>query len=185
MKGVKDPPKLTRPEQLQVCVWLAELHTPSEVIRLIEDNFSKHIAWGSVNRYSLSPRWKRVIDFLRNRINADLTKIPIANKSTRLRRLENIYQQAMTETLKSISQYGRVYEFKLSSAINALIEARKEIDGEKPLIDASTHYHYTNIADDKLIAEANSRGVVIPEAIRGRVVNAEEVVDAPAEKVAD
>jgi len=40
---------------------------------------------------------------------------------------------------------------------------------DDPLIDQSTHYHYTQVNDVKLIEQAKSRGLVLPLEMERRI----------------
>lgn len=52
--------------------------------------------------------------------------------------------------------------------LNVMEEIRKEIDGETPLIDQSTHYHVTKLSDEQLIDQARTRGINLPASVEGR-----------------
>ncbi len=53
-------------------------------------------------------------------------------------------------------------------------QIRKEIEGDKPLVDNSIHTHYTTISDEQLLKDATNRGVDIPKAIQHRITSDEE-----------
>ena len=50
--------------------------------------------------------------------------------------------------------------------LQLLINLTKE---ERPLVDVSTHYHFTNLKGDALINEARRRGIAIPPEIERRL----------------
>ncbi len=122
-----------RERYLQMCVWFAEMRTADEVVNLIVKTYPEIESYNRVTAYRFSkrPRWAKIIRFLQERILIATSKIPITNKTIRLMRRERVYQKAMTPSLKSISQFGKVYELKLGAALNALDSAAEEIDGKR------------------------------------------------------
>lgn len=137
--------KLTRDEQLQVCVWFAEMRDLGQIDELVQSRFGKKLSKVALWEYKRRPKWAKVISFLKERFKKNLASIPIANKEVRLKRLERIYELSLTPSLKSRDQFGNIYEIKLGNAAQVLREARVEMEGEKPLVDNSTHTHTTLI----------------------------------------
>ena len=89
-------------------------------------------------------------------------------------------------TLKSREDFRLVYgkgleggkaklrriQFRLAETSAAMaIFLGKNLLGQKddPLIDLSTHYHYTQINDQKLVEQAKSKGVTLPNEIERRM----------------
>lgn len=58
----------------------------------------------------------------------------------------------------------RVSALKLACQVEGDI-----LETKTPLVDASTHLHFTNITDQKLLEEFKRRNIPIPEAIQKRV----------------
>lgn len=60
--------------------------------------------------------------------------------------------------------------------LNVMEEIRKEIDGDAPLIDQSTHYHLTQLNDQQLIDSARARGINLPTpvAVRTGITSSQE-----------
>lgn len=52
--------------------------------------------------------------------------------------------------------------------LNVMEEIRKEIDGEAPLIDQSTHYHITKLTDEQLIEQSRAAGIGVPATVEAR-----------------
>jgi hypothetical protein len=134
----------TRDRDLQICLWFAEMKTPQEVADLVKDTYGvQSYTRQAAYHFSKTIRWGRVIKFLKERFLKDLVAIPIANKAFRLKALQTVYKEALTESLKSINEWGEVYELKLGAAIEALKAAREEIEGgNKTIVDQSKHVHY-------------------------------------------
>ena len=155
----------TRARDLQTCLWFAEMKTAQEVADLVKDTFSipnytRQAAW----QFSKAKKWHRLITFLKGRFLKDLAAIPIANKAFRLKSLQTIYKEALTESLKSVNEWGEVYELKLGAAIEALKAAREEIEGaNKLVVDNSKHVHY-HLGDRLKIAREKAYAGRIPAA---------------------
>jgi hypothetical protein len=132
---------LTEAEQLQVCTWIAELKPYSEAQALVEQRFGKHLDYESVRYYWRSDRWRKLIVWMRQRILRNLTSIPIANKAVRLRHLEGIYHEAMTERIIGFNRWREpIYGRDLAGALAALAAARREMEGETPVkVESQTH----------------------------------------------
>jgi hypothetical protein len=113
---------------LQTCVWLAEMKSCEEVAELIKQTYGEEITRQAVWKFSRSPRWQRLISFMKRRVLEDISKIPISNKAIRLNYLQHVYKESMTESLKTINQWGEVYELKLGAAIEAVKAAREEME---------------------------------------------------------
>jgi hypothetical protein len=148
----------TRDRDLQVCLWFAEMKTPQEVADLVKENYHIEYSRQSAYQFSKCIRWGRIINHLKERFLKDLSAIPIANKAIRLKYLQGIYREALTESLKSITEWGEVYELKLGAAIEALKAAREEIEGgSKTVIDQSKHITQIFLADKVKEARLRSR----------------------------
>ena len=119
-----------RDRNLQMCVWFAEMKSPQEVANLVKEHYKIEYCRQSARQFSKAIKWSKLIRFLRERMEKDLMAIPIANKFIRLNYLQNIYMEALTESLKSVGQFGEVYELKLGAAIEAIKAAREEIEGK-------------------------------------------------------
>lgn len=135
---------VTRDRDLQMCLWFAEMKTPQEVADLVKENFGFEIyTRQAAYSFAKKVRWHKLIKFLKERFLKDLAAIPIANKAFRLKALHTVYKEALTESLKSIGEWGEVYELKLGAAIEAIKAAREEIEGSnRTVIDQSKHVHY-------------------------------------------
>ncbi len=134
---------LTHDEKLEVIKWFVELRSTGEIVDLVKDEFDKTITRQGIWRYRNSNKWKPVIARLRTRFEKSILKIPIANKVDRVRYLQQVVREGLKWSLKTVTKDGEeIYELKLGAVTQALKEARVEMEGEKPLIDKSKHYHY-------------------------------------------
>ena len=120
--------EISRDRKLQMCVWFAQMKTAEEIQSLAEEHYGFKVSRQRVWKFSKAIKWSKIIRFLKKRILTNLLSIPIANKSIRLNYLQAIYREAMTKSLKSINQWGTVYELKLGAAVEAIKAAREEIE---------------------------------------------------------
>lgn len=61
-------------------------------------------------------------------------------------------------------------KLKSSKDITDILEQqRKEMEGDKPLIDNSQHLHFTNLSDADIIKKARENGLTLPTAITNRI----------------
>lgn len=138
----KKPFKLTREQQIQVCVWAAMGWGATQICEhaLVEWNLTLNRS--SIHTDYLSPsaplKWRRLIRALRSRLIDSVAAIPIAHKSYRLAQLQDALIEARRWRLKSITQWGKVHEQKFGAVASLIEQARKEVDGEGPMIEAPT-----------------------------------------------
>ncbi len=137
---------VTRAYQFDICLWIAEGKTTRQILDLVEDKYYLKMSSQNINvSYRWGKKWKKVIQYLRSRYLKNLSRIPIANKAHRLRLLHQAAEECLKWRTKSVNQYGIVQEMKVGVLPSLISEARKEIEGERPLIDASQHTHFTKI----------------------------------------
>ncbi len=138
--------KLTREEQIQVITWFVELKTMTEIQELIKENFCKEISRSAIWSYSQRKKWKKVIKRLRDRYEASLLKIPIANKVDRLRFLQKIVDEGLTRRVVGYSKYGdKIWKLELGAVVRAVDLARTEMEGNKSGIEIKKHTHFAYI----------------------------------------
>lgn len=132
-----------RARQLRAAVLIAEMRSYEEAADIVSEEFGIKETRQNTYRFAKTPRGRKLITYLRKRFLDKILAIPIANKAVRLNRLEAVYRESMTESLKSVNAYGRVYEVRVGAATEALRAAREEIEGgNKTVVDNSKHTHY-------------------------------------------
>jgi len=87
--------------------------------------------------------------------HAFIKRDKVWEKEKRINRIERLIKEKGNTTTKDV--------------VDLLVELRKEIEGDAPLVDNSTHLHFTNVNDAKLIDEARARGLNIPDAVARRI----------------
>lgn len=173
---LKDGNRLIREEQLKVIQWLIERRTYQEISDLVKEKFGKTIRRDAFYHYAHSKKWNKLIKRLRDRFEKNLLKIPIANKAHRLRFLQKVVDEGFKWSLKNISKDGdEIYELKLGAVVEAVREARKEIEGERPMVDLKVGVNVTqnfiqSLPDkdlDEFIDRLESRGKAAIPGIQG------------------
>ena len=125
---------------------MVELRTPQEITELIEDEFHKKVTRQAVWLYKNSKKWKPIVQRLRKRFEKNITKIPIANKTDRLRILQKVIDEGLKWSLKGYSKTNLpIYELKLGAVIQAVQASRIEVEGDTPAVKVEEHTHFTNI----------------------------------------
>lgn len=132
---------LTNPQRVEVCRMLAERMSIEEVVEVLTKQGIK-ISSAAIFKYKHSPRWNKLIMRMRRTFEKELTRIPIANKSYRLKLLQKIAKQGLKWHVKGYTKDGiPIYEQKIGVAANAVHEAREEMkliqDFTDPLTDES------------------------------------------------
>ena len=146
-----------RTYQFKICLWLALRKTTVQVRDLLNDRCNIDMSVQNIDStYRYAPRWKPIITYLRERFLRNISRIPIANKAYRLWLLNEAAVEALTWHTKSIGQYGSVKEKKIGTLAVLTREARAEIEGDKPFIDQSKHFHFTNFKEFVANAYKNS-----------------------------
>jgi hypothetical protein len=130
-KNPKLKEEISRDRNLQVCLWFAEFKTPQEVSALVKEKYGVEYSRQSAWQFSKGKKYSKIIRYLKRKFLTELSAIPIANKAVRIKYLQSIYHEAMTESLKSMNQWGEVYELKLSSAVEAIKAVREELEPHK------------------------------------------------------
>jgi Uncharacterized conserved protein len=95
---------------------LACYETPSKVIELVKAEFGVQVSRQQVSQYSpgnamavkLSSKWVDLFNTTRDRFQAEISDIPIANKAYRLRMLDRMASR--TETMKNFALTAQLIE---------------------------------------------------------------------------
>jgi hypothetical protein len=148
---------------------LALFKDTPQIVDLIKDEFSIDFSCENIDiNYRYGKKWKPIIKYLRERYLKNISRIPIAHKHYRLSMLQEAIREALTWHTKSINQWGTIQEKKVGIIPQLLEQARIEVEGEKPLVDNSSHYYFTKLQGEKLVAEAQRRKIPLPPEIKRR-----------------
>lgn len=149
--------KITVEHEKLICKLLATGLSTTVVSQEVQKQFGVYISRQTIHaNYVKGGRNKRQIDRLRKELDAQLMSHPAKSQRIRLDLiLIAINKSLENNNLKSFASLMRVLQI--------------EVDGLAPLIDNSTHYHYTKMSDEKLIEAAREAGVNIPPAIAARI----------------
>jgi hypothetical protein len=160
----------------EVLGWLVEKKSCGSIQELLKEKFEIDVSRTCVWRFSQSPKWKPIVARGRIELAKHITRIPCANKEIRLLYHQKVIEEGLKWCLKSYDKAGNpIYELKLSAVTEAIKAAKEEVEGKIPLIDSSTHYHFTNLQGEKLVAEARRRGIPIPDAVARRFGDTREI----------
>jgi len=151
-----------RSRSFQICIWLAEYRSDSEIVTLLTQHFNYTVTRQYIWKFAQAKRWKKVIQYIRIRIFRKAAETPIRNENARYRMLQRVFEQAMTESLKTITSDGvEIYELKLGAAIQAVKEAREESKGKLVLGDNNKLFfgdiNIKEITYEKAVGEVNKR----------------------------
>lgn len=139
----KTVPVLSHDERRRVVCWLVDRHSPSEVVKLVRQEFGKRIDRSSVWAYSHSnKKWQPVIKRLQAAIERNLVKIPIANKSYRLLALQTALREALTWRLKGQTPFGqKIFKLDVGTAVRAIEAAERIMEPDKQPVSGGDQYH--------------------------------------------
>jgi hypothetical protein len=153
----------------EVLGWLVERQSTTTIQEQLKEKYEIDVSRMAVWRFSQSKKWKPIIERGKIELAKHISKIPCANKEIRLLNFQKVIEEGLKWSLKTITKDGdEIYELKLGAVTEALKGAREEVEGKIPLIDNSSHYYFTNLQGEKLVAEARRRGISIPEPITRR-----------------
>jgi len=130
-KNLKSKDVNLRDRQARMAVLCAEMRSSQEVANIITEEFKIRETRENVYAFAVGKRGKKLIASLHKKFLNNLAEIPIANKKIRLLRQEKIYNEAMTESLKSRGIFGDIYELKLGAAVESLKAAKEEMEPHK------------------------------------------------------
>src|SRR3990167_336737 len=116
--------KLSEPQQMQLCQWIATFHSDKAIQQLVKERFGPLISITSVNSYRHTKRWQPLINRLRQEWAAGVVEIPIAHKRYRLGELLRMFEQCLSDKRLTL-------EDKRKEGITILREARYEMDEAK------------------------------------------------------
>ena len=123
-------PKLTEEEKHLAIQWHAAFMPQAEIVRRIRTQFGKSITSSTLSLMMQAPKWRPMIDRLRQEWAAGVMDLPAAHKRTRMAQLSGLYERI--EHDRHLSAPRRYYLL-----LDTLDHMREEMD-EK-------HTHFTTI----------------------------------------
>ncbi|CNG48589.1 phage protein [Yersinia enterocolitica] len=110
---------------------LACFDTPSQVVKAVQAEFNLTITRQQVeshdptkaNGQKLAQKWVEFFHFTRERLQKEITSIPIANKACRLRSLDRMIAQA--ESSKNYSMAAQLIEQAAKECGDAYVNRKK------------------------------------------------------------
>jgi len=149
MAGDESGPKLTAEQRYEIIPLIAEGYNAQRICDYLEYNYNIAITRQTIHRnYIRGKKWQKRILEIRANIDKDLAKHPLAQKVHRL----NIIQEAINEAFtwrvdkiyysKNGKELSRIMKRNIGTVAQLVAEARKEVEGDKPLVDQSKHVHH-------------------------------------------
>lgn len=153
--GVKRLPKLSVNMRLHVCMLLATGYNPQRVCDILEDEYGIRTSHQNIREnYLNSKRWQKIILRYQRERDRQVLKHSLAKTINRLNILQDAINEAFTWRLDKIyydkdgNELSRVEKRNIGMIAQLIREARTEIEGEKPPIDQSKHYHLTTVVQN-------------------------------------
>ena len=135
--------KLALEEQHQICEWFAQFYDATHIVKLVKERFDKTIAHKNIWAYSQAPKWKPLIERLRQQWAISIMDVPMAHKRTRLEKLVSLLER--TERMEQSEP------LKIKQAVELLREMREEMEVGKTQftnVYMTTIHNYT---DEELV----------------------------------
>jgi len=148
--------KLNMEQKIEICKMLAHGFAARTIAGEIKKRYDIEINQKTVHGYGKSKRWRKHIAKFREIFAKNVMKIPGAQKQDRV--------EYLLAGINTAVEYGAI-----KSLASLIKELRIEMEGEKPLIDASQHTHYNfnlkKMSDEEIIDLARKSGAGIPNRI--------------------
>jgi len=152
MPGGKSGPKLTAEQRYEIIPLIAEGYNAQRICDYLEDNYNITVTRQTIHRnYIRGEKWQKNILFIRKNIDKELAKHPLAQKAHRLNIIQEAINEAFTWRLDKINyskngkELSRIMKRNVGTVAQLVAEARKEVEGDKPLVDQSKHVHYAQV----------------------------------------
>lgn len=157
----KTAPLLSHEQRRQVIGWLVDRHSPTQVAKLVKQEFGITLTRNAIWAYAHSRKWQPVINRLQAAVERNLIKIPIANKSYQLLGLQAILRESLTWRLTNVTQTGKkIYKLNVSAAVRAIAEAHAIMEPAKTASEqpkeGDFHLHLTVAQKEKKRARITS-----------------------------
>jgi hypothetical protein len=163
--------KLSAKDQLNLCALLAVGYNSQRCADIFDEEYGIDITPDNVwQNYIQNKKWQKIIKRMQREAERRVLSHPLAKKINRLKLLQDAINEAFTWRLDKIhydkegNELSRVEKRNIGMIAALIREARAEIEGDKPLVDASSHLHFSNINIKDL--EGKSRQEVIDVVFR-------------------
>lgn len=120
-------PKLTEEAKHRVCELFAQFNTPSQVQRVILQEYGVTISRPSLCVYPRQKKWRPLVDRLRQEWATGIMDLPLAHKRGRMEELTRLYKRI--ERVEGLTEFTRI-----TQTLAVLRAMREEMD------EAKTHF---------------------------------------------
>jgi hypothetical protein len=173
MPDEKRKHKLSAKEQLKLCALLSVGYSVRICADKFKEDFDIDISYQNIfDNYLKDKKWKKIIFRMAREAERRVLQHPLAKKVNRLNLLSEAANEALTWRVDKIyydkdgCELSKLEKRNVGIIPNIIREARAEIEGDKALVDASTHHHLTNIY---LPVQDSLPGAIRPEVKSGLV----------------
>ena len=139
-----DGAKLNPEQQHQVCEWFAQFYNATQIQRMVQDKFNKTVAHCNIWNYSQSPKWRPLIERLRQQWALSIMDVPLAHKRSRLEKLVLLLERA--ERNADVSEYRKV-----AQCMDLLHEMRDEMEAGKTQFTNVYMTTIHNYSDEEIV----------------------------------
>ncbi len=154
MPDKRSEQKLSGREQVELCALLAVGYNSQRCVDIFDEEYGVTLSVQNIyQNYLKAPKWKKLIARLTREAERRIMKHPLAIKVNRLNLLRDAINEAFTWRLDKIhydkdgNELSRIEKRNIGMIAQLIREARTEIEGDKPLIDQSRHFHFTNFKE--------------------------------------
>lgn len=144
--------KLSAKDQLNLCALLGVGYNSQRCADIFEEEYGIKISPENIfQNYIQNKKWQKIIKRMQREAERKVLSHPLAKKVNRLNLLKDAANEAFTWRLDRINydkdgnELSRVEKRNIGMIAALIREARVEIEGDRPLIDNSTHLHLTTI----------------------------------------
>lgn len=135
---------LNKSQMMEVCSYLAQIHSINETKEFIKEKFEidAPVDWIKRTFFRKNSQWRKMIDSFKNTFLHDIESVPGAHKKVRLKRYDELYKEAIKQK-------------KVQYAKSILDSMREEIEGgdKKFTIGSAIIAQINQMPDDELIRE--------------------------------
>lgn len=122
--------RLTRKQKFRLCTMIAEYFTYAEIRKAFRKEKLK-VNDELIAYYKRTPKWKALIEQLREEWTKAVAEESMSNKRVRLRRLDAAYARAMEWQVTGMDKLGNPIEkCNPGAAVAALRQAQEEMEGK-------------------------------------------------------
>ena len=122
--------RLRKAEKVYLLGLISQFYKDNEIVELFEKQFGWKLPTSKLTKLRYDTEYREVWRELRKKWIEGIADEWISQKRVRLRKLQEVYEKAMTPTLSQATKHGKIFRRDLKAAALALEAARREMEGE-------------------------------------------------------